>query len=194
MGRDPVGDPFLSSAADMFEIGGGEEFSRPGCDCPPRAGPLFACTVGLFGLWYPELLIFGAPPETAASVLNDLGERVRAGQALLPDQLIRFRDWPHRIIPESVPHAGDIVFSANDFCRRPDKHSVRALQLTYDDTEGQFPWDDGYAAPEMQPPARHVQHWPGAHALRRLAGAGTQSHWPVRASTIGTHHSGSRTT
>lgn len=60
---------------------GDEECSRPGCACPPRAGPSFAFTVGLFGLRYPELLIFGAPPETAAAVLNDLGERVRAGGA-----------------------------------------------------------------------------------------------------------------
>ena len=194
MGRDPVGDPFLSSAADTFEIGGGEESSKPGCACPPRTGPSFACTVGLFGLRYSELLIFGAPPETAAAVLNDLGERVRAGEALLPGRLIRFRNWPHRIIPESVLNPGDIVFSANDFYRRPDKHSVQVLQLTYDDTEGRFLWDGGYAAREMQPPARHVQRWTGAHALRCLAGAGTQSHWPVRASTIGTDHSGSRTT
>ncbi len=129
----------------------GEECSRPGCDCPPGDGPPFVYTVGLFGLGHPELLILGAPPETAAAVLNDLGERVRAGEALLPGQLITFHDWPHRIIPESVPNPGDIVFSANDFYRQPDKHSVPVLQLTYDDTEGRFPWDDGYAAPEMQP-------------------------------------------
>ena len=84
-------------------------------------------------------------------VLNDLGERVRAGEALLPGQLVMFDDWPHRITPEPVPNPGDIVFSANDFYRRPDKHSVPVLQLTYDDTEGRFPRDDGYAAPEMQP-------------------------------------------
>jgi hypothetical protein len=28
---------------------------------------------------------------------------------------------------------------------------VAAFQLSYDDEEGRFPWDDGYATPELQP-------------------------------------------
>ena len=130
---------------------GGEECSRPGCDCPAGDEPPFAYTVGLFGLAHPELLIFGVPPAVAAGVLNDLGERVRGGEALLPGQLITFDNWPHRIVPEPVPNPGDIVFSANRFYCRPDEFSVPVLQLSYDDAEGRFPWDDGYAAPEMQP-------------------------------------------
>ena len=135
----------------LIQYVGGEECSRPGCDCPTNDGPTFAYTVGLFGLAHPELLIFGVPPEIAAAVLNDLGGRVRKGEALLPGQLITFDDWPHRVIPEPVPNPGDIVFSANRFYCRPDEFSVPVLQLSYDDTKGRFPWDDAYAAPEMQP-------------------------------------------
>ena len=91
----------------LIQYVGGEECSKPGCDCPTSDGPPFAYTVGLFGLAHPELLIFGVPPEIAAGVLNDLGERVRKGEALLPGQLITFDEWPHSIIPEPVPNPGD---------------------------------------------------------------------------------------
>ena len=129
---------------------GGGTCSAPVCEPDPDELP-FAYTVGLFGLDHPELLVLGVPPDTAAGVLNALGERVRAGASLLPGQIITFNDWPHRIIPEAVPNPGDIVFEANRYYRRPDEHSVPVLQLSYDDTEGRFPWEEGYAAPEMQP-------------------------------------------
>ncbi len=114
-------------------------------------GPPFAYTVGLFGLHHPELVILGVTPETAAGVLNTLGDRIRAGESLMPGTLITFDDWPHRIIPEPVPNPGEIVFGANRFYDRPDSHSVPVLQLSYDDCERRFPWEPGYAAPEMQP-------------------------------------------
>ena len=63
---------------------GGDSCSRPGCDCSESDGRPFAYTVGLFGLGHSELLIFGVPPGTAAVVLNSLGERIRAGENLLP--------------------------------------------------------------------------------------------------------------
>jgi hypothetical protein len=135
-----------------IEYVGGGCCDRPGCDGgADDDGPPFAYTVGLFGLHHPELLIFGVPPGTAVDVLNDLGERVRSGTTLLPGQLIAFDTWPHRIIPEDVPNPGEIVFTANRYYRRPDEYSVPVLQLSYDDTAGRFPWDDGYAAPDMQP-------------------------------------------
>jgi hypothetical protein len=105
----------------------------------------------LFGLAHPELLIVGAGMETSAGVLNDLGDRIRKGAALLPGQLITFEDWPHRIIPEVVPNPGQILFGANAYYQRPAVYSVPALQLSYDDNEGRFPWEDDYANPEMQP-------------------------------------------
>ena len=73
---------------------GGEFCSRPGCDCVPSDDPPFAYTVGLFGLGHPELLIFGVDLETARRVMNDLGDRVRQDEALLPGHMIVFEDWP----------------------------------------------------------------------------------------------------
>ena len=111
----------------------------------------FAYTVGLFGLDHPELLIFGVQPDTAAGVLNTLGQRIRSGGAILPGQIVAFDEWPHRIIPEEVPNPGEIVFSANRFYKRPPEASVPLLQLSCDDIAGRFPWEADYAAPAMQP-------------------------------------------
>lgn len=130
---------------------GGDTCSRPGCDSPPDEQPPFAYTIGLFGLGHPELLIIGVDPATAQGVLNTLALRMRQGEVLMPGLIITFEDWPHRIIPEVVPNPGEIVLGANSFYQRPPEHSVPVLQLTYDDTEGRFPWDQGYIAPELQP-------------------------------------------
>jgi Domain of unknown function (DUF4262) len=131
-------------------VGGGS------CGCPECEGgssdqPPFAYTVGLFGLGHPELLIFGVGPTLAANILNGLGTEILSGAPIMPGQLLGFEEWAHRVVPEEVPNPGDIVFEANRFYRRPPDHSVPVLQLTYDDDEGRFPWDDGYASPGQQP-------------------------------------------
>ena len=130
---------------------GGGSCSRPGCDPEPDDQPPFAYTTGLFGFGHPELLIVGVDPHTARGVLNDLGRRVKGGEVLVPGMMVSFEKWPHRIVPEPVPNPGEILLWANTHYRRPAEHSVPALQLTYDDVNGLFPWDDGYATPELQP-------------------------------------------
>ncbi len=131
---------------------GGGSCGAPGCDGASESDePPFAYTVGLFGLAHPELLILGVSPGDAAGILNNLGKRIRAGEALLPGELITFDEWPHRIIPDPVPNPGEIVFESNRYYQRPDESSVPVLQLSYDDDEGRFPWEEGYAAPQMQP-------------------------------------------
>lgn len=130
---------------------GGDTCSRPGCQCPPDDGPPFAYTVGLFGMNHPELLLFGLPPGPAASVLNSLAERVRSGESLLPGIEVEVEAWGRKVIPEVVPNPGEIVFSANDFYRRPDEFSVSVLQISYPDEAGRFPWEKGSSGSEQQP-------------------------------------------
>lgn len=131
---------------------GGGPCSAPGCCGGVNdEGPPFAYTVGLFGLAHPELLILGAGMETSAGVLNELSDRVRSGGDLVPGELVTFEEWPHRIVAEVVPNPGEVVLAANRHYRRPAAASVPALQLSYDDTAGRFPWENGYAAPELQP-------------------------------------------
>lgn len=124
--------------------------SHPGCGGESDGLP-FAYTIGLFGMGHPELLILGTTVATAMGVLNTLGERVRAGENLVPGQLLTFDEWPHRIVPEAVPNPGEILFGANRHYARPAEHSVPALQLSYDDKAGRFPWEPDYVAPDMQP-------------------------------------------
>lgn len=104
-----------------------------------------AYTIGLFGLGHPELLVTGADPHTAAALLNEVAGRVRAGENLVPGQVLTFEAWPHRVTVEEVPNPAQIVFGANRHARRPDECSVEVFALTYDDLGGRFPWEEGYA-------------------------------------------------
>ena len=104
----------------------------------------FAYTIGLFGVGHPELLVFSVPPPVASGLLNEVAGRVRGGQDLVPGQMLEFDDWSHRVVVEAVPNPAEIVFAANRFAQRPDEASVPVLQLTYDDLNGRFPWDEGY--------------------------------------------------
>jgi hypothetical protein len=134
-----------------IEYIGGGVCSAPGCDGGDDDGPPFAYTVGLFGLGHPELLVFGLDPDTAFQLLDTCGQIVREDGALIPGQMLSFDQWEHRVIPEEVPNPGDIVFTANRFYERPDEYSVPVLQLSYDDINGRFPWEEGYSHPESQP-------------------------------------------
>lgn len=134
-----------------IEYIGGGCCSFPGCDGGEDEEPPFAYTVGLFGLGHPELLVFGLDPDSALHLLNELGNRVKLGDALVPGMLIELDDWSHRVIPEEVPNPGEVVFSANRFYQRPDFASVPVLQLSYDDSRGHFPWEEDYSHPDRQP-------------------------------------------
>jgi len=131
-------------------VGGGG--CVPGCSGgDDTGGPAFGYMVGLFGLGHPELVIVGTDADTAGGVLNDLAARIRKGANLVAGELITFDDWPHRIVPEQLPNPGGILFAANRFYGRPSWASVPALQLSYDDMGGRFPWEEDYAAPDKQP-------------------------------------------
>jgi hypothetical protein len=106
----------------------------------------FAYTVGLFGIGHPELLVFGLDQSTACSVLNDVASRVRAGRDVGVGQLLTFLPrWSRRVLVEEVPNPGEIALAANAFYERPPQVSVGLLQLTYDDGNGLFPDQPGYA-------------------------------------------------
>ena len=134
-----------------IEYIGGGCCSFPGCDGGEELDPPFAYTVGLYGMGHPELLVFGLDADLTSSVLNDLGDRVRGDETLIPGQMIEFVGWERRVIPEEVPNPGEIVFSANRFYQRPSEFSVPVLQLSYDDERGRFPWEEGHANPDRQP-------------------------------------------
>jgi hypothetical protein len=95
---------------------------------------------------------YSAWSGSTGGLLNHLGERIRAGENLVPGSLLSFDEWPHRITVEELPNPGEILFSANRHYQRPPEASVPAYQLTYDANQGRFPWDPGYSnSPALQP-------------------------------------------
>ena len=131
---------------------GGRGCSSPGCGGGDIEEAPFAYTTGLFGLGHAELAVVGLDMRTTSEMLNTLGQRIKDGATLMPGIEITLDEWPgHKVIPEQIPNPGEIVFEANRFYQRPAEFSVPALQLTYSDEEGRFPWDKGYPQPERQP-------------------------------------------
>ncbi len=114
--------------------------------------PSFAYSIGLHGIGHPEVLVVGLSPHDAGPVINTVAERVRAGHVLTVGEVVAFDDWAHRVTVEEVPNPGEILFSANGHYRLPPFASVPAFQLTYDDLEGRFPWDEGYSRPSWLQP------------------------------------------
>jgi hypothetical protein len=114
--------------------------------------PPFAYTVGLFGLGYPELVVFGLHAEESARLLNDVGGRVRAGERLVPGELVTFTDWPHRLHLLPLVNPAEVLLWANRFYGRPPTDPVDGMQLVWDDSSGRFPWEPDFAAPRWLQP------------------------------------------
>ena len=124
----------------------------PGDD--PVPDPPFAYTVGLSGsrFGHPELLVSGLGRDTAQIVLNDLAERVRAGQRLRAGQ--RFSDLLEGVDGGEVQVELLRVDDAAD-PRAPLSAANRlygyggpidALQVVWPDRTHRFPWEPGYDA------------------------------------------------
>ncbi len=107
----------------------------------------FAYTIGLHQLGHPELLVLGVSQDTVGGLLNEVAARVRGGTALAPNDILSFDEWPHRVAVEVVPNPEEILLMAMDSAALRDSTPIRAFQLTTDDRQGRFPWDDGYDVP-----------------------------------------------
>lgn len=110
-------------------------WSHPGCGCGQRRGtrPPIAYTVGLYGFGHPEVVIVGLCIDTAATVLNDLGERIRHGRSLAPGDVLSFNCWPHRMHLVEFRDDGDVpvLTSAQRFYQRTQADPVPALQAVW---------------------------------------------------------------
>ena len=88
-------------------------------------GPPFVYTVGLSGFGHPELILFATSQATAATVLNDLGELVRAGRALAAGELVHLHSGDVHLL--TFPESADWLFAANDLYRAPGGPPIPAL-------------------------------------------------------------------
>jgi Domain of unknown function (DUF4262) len=94
-------------------------------------GPPFVYTVGLSGFGHAELVLFGTSQATAAAVLNDLGDLVRAGRVLAAGQTIGLRNGLVHLLP--FPESADWLFAANQLYRSADGPPVPALLVIPED-------------------------------------------------------------
>ncbi|GAB3349102.1 DUF4262 domain-containing protein [Modestobacter lapidis] len=114
--------------------------------------PAFGYTIGLFGLGHPELVVVGLAPEATHGWLTRVADLVTGGRDLVPGELLGFDDTTTRFVVEAVPNPGEVVLGANRHYQRPAQVSVAALQLTWSDADGRFPWDAGHrCGPACQP-------------------------------------------
>lgn len=113
-------------------------------------------TTGLFGIGHAELVVLGLDQRTTATVLNGAAHRVTAhGEDLMPGQVLQLAG--RSLLVEEVPNSGMICFEVHDYDERPPREPVDALQLTWADGCGRFPWDAGHD------PGRWPQPRPGEY-------------------------------
>ena len=72
-----------------------------------------------------ELILFATSQATAASVLNDLGELVRAGRAFTAGDRVAVRNGDVHLL--DFPGAEHWLYAADDLYRTPGGEPVRAL-------------------------------------------------------------------
>ena len=93
-------------------------------------GPPFAYTVGLSGFGHAELILFATAQATAGTVLNELGEHVRAGRVLEAGRRVELSCGAVHLL--AFPGSEDWLFAANDLYRSPDGPPVPALLVVPD--------------------------------------------------------------
>lgn len=123
---------------------------------PPRLDGPFGYTTGLFGVGHAELVVLGLDQSTTATVLNGVAHRVTGhGEDLMPGQVMEIAG--RSLLVEEVPNSGMIFYEVHDYYERPPWEPVDAVQLTWADARGRFPWDAGHD------PGRWPQPRPGGY-------------------------------
>ncbi|GAA1158238.1 DUF4262 domain-containing protein [Ornithinicoccus hortensis] len=127
---------------------GAERDPVPTEDTPEN--PPFCYTVGLYGIGHPELLVIGMERDACGTVLNALSGAIHVGRDLVPGEQLTVAGTD--LLVEELPNPGQILFDANGFYERPPMASLPALQLTWADGRGRFPWEEGHeSGPWPQP-------------------------------------------
>lgn len=93
--------------------------------------PPFVYTVGLTGFGHAELILFATTQPTAATVLNELGELVRAGHRLVAGEKVALRSGDVHLL--GFPRSDSWLYAADDLYRRPGAPPLPALLVIPDD-------------------------------------------------------------
>ncbi|MDN5748380.1 MAG: DUF4262 domain-containing protein [Pseudonocardia sp.] len=129
---------------DQYEAWQRETIRRCGWALQAVSGddesPPFVYTVGLSGFGHPELILFATSQATAATVLNDLGELVRAGRVLGVGERVALRSGEVHLL--AFPESEDWLYAANDLYRARDADPVPALLVVPADELTPTPGED----------------------------------------------------
>jgi hypothetical protein len=102
--------------------------------------PPFVYTFGLSGFAHAELILFATSQATAGTVLNELGELVRAGRRLNAGEKVRLHCGEVHLL--AFPESELWLFAANDLYRMPDRPPVPALLVVPDEELAPTPGED----------------------------------------------------
>ncbi|MEV0272295.1 DUF4262 domain-containing protein [Hamadaea sp. NPDC050747] len=105
--------------------------------------PGWAYSIGLWhSLGSPEVSVFGLSSQTAMRIVNIVGDQIRDGHPLRPDQprtdVVDGFDLGVR--PAHPSWYRDFFGAALDFYQQPP---LPIVQLVWPDRDGRFPWDAG---------------------------------------------------
>jgi hypothetical protein len=134
----------LPHQIDQYEAWQRETIRRHGWALQAVLGdeesPPFVYTVGLAGFRHPELILFATTQATAAAVLNELGELVRAGRWLAPLERVELSTGAVHLL--AFPESEHWLFAANDLYRSPGSSPVPALLVVPDGELAAVPGED----------------------------------------------------
>jgi len=111
-------------------------------------GDAWSYSTGLFYHYrHPEIIVFNEPADLRDSMINAIGDRVKAGEKFEPGK--GYSDiigggFDVQFRPMHPSHYLDWVNSACWFYDN-DPNSFPVLQCFYPDMEGRFPWEPGCA-------------------------------------------------
>lgn len=104
--------------------------------------PGFAYTIGNVIRGLPELLIIGSfPPTFAATILNELGDKMREDGRPLPEDLVDIAwTYPFKVRRAGPSARSRFTIQAGQYWRTED---YDVLQVMICDREGRYPGDEG---------------------------------------------------
>jgi hypothetical protein len=115
-------------------------------------GPGFVYTIGLWKtLQVPELICVGLKLDVMHAMVNELGERRRKGEIVVPGEPVQglVSNFPCVLKTMAMKHYEAYLGYAIWYY---DGNQFPVEQIVWPDRSARFPWDVGYDAPPTQQP------------------------------------------
>lgn len=104
--------------------------------------PPFSYSVGLSRLGLPEILVFGLPPDTAGSLINDVGRKMReeGGAVALDTPYEEVSNFA--VVFRRMPQVSNAKYMRVTWASCGP--GFDAVQMYWPDEAGVFPWEEGF--------------------------------------------------